>query len=107
MNLELTQTGIRQLRGNDKRRIFAVFYEVGYPDDSTTRSRARLTLHSVSRVRCNLAVSIIHIGANTFLLVTMVRAIKDKNAVVLLERRRNQRQLQPHLQHGSEHHMQC
>ena len=29
-----------------------------------------------------------------------------QNAVVLLERRRNQRQLQPHLQHGSKHHIQ-
>ena len=76
------------------------FYEAGYHDDSTTGSRARLRIHYVSRARCNLAVSFIYLGG--------YHGPRDQrqNAVVVLERRRNQRQLQPHLQHGSEHHIQ-
>ena len=47
---------IRQLCGNGRRCIFVGFHEAGYHDDSTTRSRARLGIHYVSRARCNLSV---------------------------------------------------
>ena len=50
----------------------------GSHDDSTTGSRARVRLHYVSRARCSLAFSFVHLGATVPLLVSLARAIEDK-----------------------------
>ena len=82
--------GMRDDSGINLKRAFGSF--VGMTGDvsslvftrlvlTTTQQQeveARLRLHYVSRARCSLAVSFIHLGATVFPLVTLARAIKDK-----------------------------
>ena len=103
--------------GINHKRAFGSFVGMTAEVSSRIFTRLVITTNEQQKVRRTPVFTMSHVPvANWLSLVFILERIFStgyhglrnprQNAVVLLERRRNQRQLRPHLQHSSKHHIQ-